>query len=662
MSKNNFYSKLDKSDAKKYFEHLFLPRAVEDRMLLALRQGIISKWFSSYGQEAVSVATTLAMHEDEWICTMHRNLGVFTSRNIPLEKLFSQFQGKPNGFTKGRDRSFHFGSKEHNIFGMISHLGAQLGVADGLAFARKLNHEKKCVLVFTGDGGASQGDFHEALNVASVWKLPVLFVVENNQWGLSTPSNEQFNFDSFTVKGDAYGMEAHSIDGNDFAATLSISKKLTSSIRSNPRPILLECKTFRVRGHEEASGTKYYPKGLIDSWKSKDPILNFRENLISKKILSKNEIESIEESLNNKVLGSLKIALKESDSEFKLENELKDVFSNKKYDLEKTQNKGELKKMRFIDAIHSGLECSLKEHDNLIFMGQDIADYGGVFKATDTFLEKFGKERIINTPLCESAIVGVGVGLSVMGKKTMIEMQFSDFVSEAMTQICNQAAKLNYRWGQNVDMVIRMPTGAGVNAGPFHSQSTESWFTRIPGLKVVYPSNAFDAKGLLIQAFEDPNPILFFEHKALYRSQESDVNEGYYTLPIGKAATINEGDQITIISYGLGIKWVQDWLNENKEVSCDLIDLRSLVPLDIDTLVASVKKTGRCVIVQEDTIRGSIGSDISQIIQSECFEYLDSPIKVISSIPTPIPFASNLEKGYLANNWMDQGIKEVIRF
>ena len=657
-----FYSRISKEKAISYYKSLYLPRAVEDRMLLALRQGIISKWFSSYGQEAVSVATTLAMHKDEWICTMHRNLGVFTTRNVPLLKLFSQLQGKLTGFTKGRDRSFHFGSKEHKIFGMISHLGAQLGVADGLALARKLAGEKKCVLVFTGDGGASEGDFHEALNVASVWSLPVLFVVENNQWGLSTPSNEQFNFDSFVVKGKSFGIEAHTVDGNDFVKTLDASCKLTESIRQNPRPILLECKTFRVRGHEEASGTKYYPDGLIDSWKEKDPIAKMREKLIKSDIVLEDDIDQIEQEIKANVLANLQAALKEPNPVFNLETELGDVYHTNYPKPTQTNKIAEQKKIRFIDAIHSGLEQALIRHDNLIFMGQDIAEYGGVFKATDSFLDRFGKDRIRNTPLCESAIVGAGVGLSVMGYKTMIEMQFSDFVSEAMTQICNQVAKLNYRWGQNVDMVLRMPTGAGVNAGPFHSQSTESWFTRIPGLKVIYPSNAYDAKGMLLQAFEDPNPVLFFEHKALYRSQESEVPENYYTVPFGAAALLTEGIELTIVTYGLGVRWVQDWMSNNTHVSADIIDIRSLVPLDSESIAESVKKTGRCIIVQEDVFRGGIGNDISQIIQSKCFKYLDAPVAVVSSIETPIPFAASLEEGYLPINRLEKAINDLLNF
>ena len=606
-------------NASNAYKSLFLPRAVEERMLIALRQGRISKWFSSYGQEAVSVGTALAMQEDEWICTMHRNLGVFTSRNVPLKKLFAQFQGKTTGFTKGRDRSFHFGSREHKIFGMISHLGPQLGVADGLALARKLRGEQKCVLVYTGDGGASEGDFHEALNVAAVWQLPVLIVVENNQWGLSTPSREQFVFDSFTVKGPAYGMEAHSVDGNDFEAVHALTAQLTQSIRENPRPILLECVTFRMRGHEEASGTKYYPEGLIDSWKAKDPIDQFRARILAEGWMTEAEVASLEEGCHKEVLEALNAALDEPNPVFDVAQERADVFAPAPPATLPAASDGPVQTLRVIDAIREALWQSMERHPSLVLMGQDIADYGGVFKATDGFVEGFGKDRVRNTPLCESAIVGAAVGLAVEGQKSMVEMQFSDFVTEAMTQICNQAAKLHYRWGQSVDMVIRMPTGAGVAAGPFHSQSTEAWFTRVPGLKVVYPSNAYDAKGLLLQAFEDPNPVMFFEHKALYRSQESEVPTEPYAIPFGQAVVAHEGSDLTIVTYGLGVHWAMAWQRESTTIHADVIDMRTLVPWDFETVKKSVEKTGRCLVLQEDTFRGSFGSDMSHVIQRECF-------------------------------------------
>jgi 2-oxoisovalerate dehydrogenase E1 component len=644
------------------YRSLYMPRAIEERMLIALRQGRISKWFSSYGQEAVSVGTALAMQDDEWICTMHRNLGVFTARNLPLVKLFAQFQGRATGFTKGRDRSFHFGTPEHKIFGMISHLGAQLGVADGLALARNLRNEGKCVLVYTGDGGASEGDFHEAINVAAVWNLPVLIVVENNQWGLSTPSREQFVFDSFAVKGPAYGIEAHSIDGNDLGLVLETTKELTSSIRQNPRPILLECVTFRMRGHEEASGTKYYPEGLIESWQSKDPVMRYRSEVLASGSATESELKDLEEELAAYVLESLNVALDEPKPEYDEHTELSDVYAPVTAEPTHKVPPTSGRKMRLIDAIKEGLEQAMERHENLVLMGQDIAEYGGVFKATDGFVDRFGLQRVRNTPLCESAIVGAGVGLSVEGFKAMVEMQFSDFVTEAMTQICNQAAKLHYRWGQRADLVIRMPTGAGVVAGPFHSQSTEAWFARVPGLKVVYPSNPGQAKGLLLRAFEDPNPVLFFEHKNLYRSLEGDVSEEYYSIPLDKACIVQSGTDLTVIAYGWAVHWVQSWMLEHPEVSVELVDVVSLRPIDWETLEQSVCKTGRCLVVQEDTFLGSVGSSIAAELQQRCFTSLDAPISVVSSADLPIPFAAELEKGFLPQDRLKSAMDQIIKY
>ena len=644
------------------YRSLYLPRAVEERMLIALRQGRISKWFSSYGQEAVSVGTALAMHEDEWICTMHRNLGVFTARNLPLVKLFAQFQGRATGFTKGRDRSFHFGTPEHKIFGMISHLGAQLGVADGLALARSLRGEGKCVLVYTGDGGASEGDFHEALNVAAVWNLPVLVVVENNQWGLSTPSREQFVFDSFAVKGPAYGIEAHSIDGNDLGLVLETTRKLTDSIRQNPRPILLECVTFRMRGHEEASGTKYYPEGLIESWQAKDPVLRYRNALLADGVAKEEEIKALEDELAVQVLESLNTALDEPKPFYDEQAELADVYAPVFEAASHQSPPSSDRKLRLIDAIKEAMDQAMARHENLVLMGQDIAEYGGVFKATEGFLERYGADRVRNTPLCESAIVGAGVGLSVEGFKAMVEMQFSDFVTEAMTQICNQAAKLHYRWGQRADLVVRMPTGAGVVAGPFHSQSTEAWFARVPGLKVVYPSDPAQAKGLLLRAFEDPNPVLFFEHKNLYRSLEGEVAPEYYSLPLDKAVVVAPGDDVTVLAYGWAVHWVRVWMQDHPEVSVELIDLVSLRPIDWETLEHSVRKTGRCAVVQEDTFLGSIGSSIAAELQQRCFTALDAPIAVVSSADLPIPFAAELEHGFLPHDRLKKSLDELLKF
>jgi 2-oxoisovalerate dehydrogenase E1 component len=634
---------------------------IEEKMLVALRQGRISKWFSSYGQEAVSVGTALAMQPDETILTMHRNLGVFTAREVPLFRLFSQFQGKLTGFTKGRDRSFHFGSKEHHIVGMISHLGPQLGVADGIALSHKLKKEKKATLVYTGDGGASEGDFHEALNVASVWGLPVLFVVENNQWGLSTPSREQFNFDSFLVKGPAYGMEAHSIDGNNILDVYRKAKELTESMRENPRPVLLECKTFRVRGHEEASGTKYYPEGLIDAWSERDPVDAFGAFLEKKKWLSADERESWKQEEKEAIQQALEDALLEPEPLWDEGAERADLFAPSPA-AQAPEPNSTSKEMRLIDAISDGLRESMRRHPELVLMGQDIGAYGGVFKVTDGFVDEFGAERVRNTPLCEAAILGAGLGLSVRGMKAMVEMQFSDFVTEGFTQIVNNLAKIHWRWGQQADVVVRMPTGAGVAAGPFHSQSTEAWFAHTPGLKVVYPAFPADAKGLLCAAFDDPNPVLFFEHKALYRSLSQSVPEGYYSLPLGEAAVLREGLQATVITYGMGVHWALEVANKRPEWDLEIIDLRTIQPLDWKTLEKSAQKTGRVLVLQEDVLFGGVASDIAAYINEQCFAHLDAPVVRVASADTPIPFAASLEKGFLASSKFENSLEKLITF
>ena len=642
------------------YSRLLKPRLIEEKMLILLRQGKVSKWFSGIGQEAIAVGITAALDSDEYILPMHRNLGVFTGRDIPLHRLFSQWQGKKNGFTKGRDRSFHFGTQEYKIIGMISHLGPQLGVADGIALANKLKRNGKVTAVFTGEGATSEGDFHEALNIASVWDLPVLFVIENNGYGLSTPTNEQYRCENLADKGVGYGMESHILDGNNILEVYAKISELKASLAQNPRPVLLEFITFRMRGHEEASGTKYVPQELMDAWAVKDPVANYRNYLVATGVLTEEVDAEITTKIKAEIDENWAITQSQPDIEADLSEELNDVYQE--YDFEEVKSNNEVENIRVVDAISQALKQSMERHDNLVIMGQDIAEYGGAFKITEGFVEQFGKERVRNTPICESAVVSAAMGLSINGHKAIVEMQFADFVSTGFNPIVNLLAKQHYRWNEKADVVVRMPCGGGTQAGPFHSQTNEAWFTKTPGLKVVYPAFPYDVKGLLNTAINDPNPVMFFEHKQLYRSVYQDVPKDYYTIPFGKASLIKEGESVTIVSYGAGVHWALEVLNSNPDINSDLIDLRTLQPLDLETIYNSVKKTGKCIILQEDTLFGGIASDISALVMENCFEYLDAPVRRVGSIESPIPFVKSLEDQYLPKVRFEKELKQLLEY
>ncbi len=669
---------------------LLWPRMIEEKMLLLLRQGKISKWFSGIGQEAISVGATLALQEDEWIMPLHRNLGVFTTRNMPLSKLFKQWQGLKDGYSKGRERSFHFGTKEHHICGMISHLGPQLAIAGGVALAHKLRKENKVSLAFSGDGGTSEGDFHEALNVAAVWDLPVIFIIENNGYGLSTPVNEQYRCANLVDKAKGYGIEGIQIDGNNLLTVYNTIRGVREYCIENQKPYLIECMTFRMRGHEEASGTKYVPKELFEEWEKKDPVKNYERFLIEEKIITEEQVVSIRAELKQKIEEELKLGFEGIPVTPDEEEELEDVYKrpsppapkgggsiaqprlldnsaiNSEFQLSGLSDAESPLRgvggIRFVDAIKEGLFQSMQQHPNLILMGQDIAEYGGAFKITEGFGKEFGKERVRNTPLCESAIVGAALGLSLEGFKSMMEMQFADFATVGFNQIVNNLAKIHYRWGQNADVVIRMPTGGGVGAGPFHSQSNEAWFTKVPGLKVVYPSTPIDAKGLLIAAINDPNPVMYFEHKALYRSVSGQVPEEYYEIEIGKARHVREGDEISIITYGAAVHWAEDYAAEHPEISIDILDLRTLAPLDYNSIRESVERSGKVLILHEDTLIGGIGGEIAAWIAEHCFGLLDAPVMRCASMDTPIPFAIELENNFMAKSRLDEVVQKLLSY
>lgn len=629
-------------------------------MLILLRQNKISKWFSGIGQEAIAVGVTQALEPDEYILPMHRNLGVFTGRKLPFERLFAQWQGTMTGYTKGRDRSFHFGTNQHHIVGMISHLGPQNGVADGIALGTLLKKEKKVTVVFNGDGGTSEGDFHEALNVAAVWDLPVIFVIENNGYGLSTPSSEQFRCKQFIDKAIGYGIEGVQVDGNNVLDVYHAVNVIAEKMRKKPKPVLLECMTFRMRGHEEASGTKYVPKKLMDEWAKKDPVLNFEKYLINEKVIDSKWVDALRKQIKKEIDAGLEVAFRDTPPEPDTDQEVRDLFAP--YSQQVIEPTGVKTEKRFIDAIRDGLRQSMERHDNLVLMGQDIADYGGVFKITDGFVALFGKHRVRNTPLCESAILGAGLGLSIKGIKSMVEMQFADFVTEGFNQIINNLAKTHWRWGQSADVVVRMPTGAGTAAGPFHSQSNEAWFFHTPGLKIVYPSNPYDAKGLLCAAIEDPNPFLYFEHKLLYRSLRDHIPDEYYQVEVGKAKLVTKGNALTIITYGMGVHWAVETIASMPEIDADILDLRTLLPWDKEAVTTSVKKTNRVLILHEDTLTGGIGGEISAWIGENLFEFLEAPVMRVAGLDTPIPFSAVLENNFLPKGRLQGKIESLVSY
>lgn len=649
-------------DALEIYKALLLPRRIEERMLKLLRQNKISKWFSGIGQEAVAVGVTLASEQQDYILPMHRNLGVFTTRKVPFYELFCQLFGKSDGFTKGRERSFHFGSTAHNIVGMISHLAAMMPVADGLALAKQLKGEQAVAFSFCGDGATSEGDFHEALNLAAVWKLPVVFVIENNGYGLSTPTNQQYACEHLADRAKGYGIHGYYIDGNNVLDVMDAMSEARKRALTG-EPVLIEAKTFRMRGHEEASGTAYVPEDMLADWSKKDPIMRFEKFLESHHGINQHDFKNLRDEIDASFEPDLKRALNAPEPTFDRNRELGAIFSTNVV-LPNSKKSSKHTELRFVDVIRKALWQAFEEEERFLIMGQDIAEYGGVFKVTEGFLERFGKERVRNTPIIESGVLGAALGLALEGFKPVVEMQFADFVSVGMNQIIQNIAKSHYRWSPPLNITIRMPHGARVGAGPFHSQSPEGWFMPHAGLKIVVPGTVEDAQNLLYSALYDPNPVLFFEHKKLYRSLKATVPEYATFEPLGTAKIQRPGTHATIITYGLGVQWALKAAEDfgKQGVHLEVLDLRCLSPLDTNSIYSSVRKTGKVLLLQEPSLTLGPMSEVAALITEHCFEALDAPVFRHAPPDMPIPFNKHLEHGYLNIDELPTKIEKLLAY
>ncbi len=632
------------TELRELLHALLVPRVIEEHMLRLIRHNRISKWFSGYGQEAIAVGCTWALRKTDVVLPLHRNLGVWTTRQVPLRPLFCQMMGKAGGYTQGRDRTFHFGLPEKRLVGMISHLGAMLPVACGIAQAAQLKGNEDIAVVFCGDGATREGDFHEACSLAGIWDLPVLFIVENNGYGLSTPTEEAVPIANLADAAPGYGFPGISVDGNDVLSVVMAVQSAAAHARQGSGPTLLEMKTFRRRGHEEASGVKYVPQALMEEWAAKDPVELYAAQMIENEVVTAREIEAMRGEISREVEAASEYALAQPLMESTASREKKSVFAIGSAPLR--QPDGEPSERRFVDAICEAMRQAMEEDERVLLMGQDVAGYGGVFKASAGLLEQFGALRVRNTPIMESGVLGAALGLTLEGFRPIIEMQYADFISCGFNQIVNNLATTHYRWNAPVNVTIRAPFGGHIGAGPFHSQSREAWFCHVPGLKVVVPSTPYDAKGLLLASVADPNPVLYFEHKYLYRSQRGEVPNAAFDVPLGKAARLCSGRDATIVTYGLGVQWALEaaQLQPQNGFSVEVIDLRTLIPWDQDTVLQSLKKTGRLLILHEATMTGGFGAEIAARIAEKGFEYLDAPPVRVASLDTPVPFSINLEK------------------
>ena len=671
------------------YAYMKLTREFDARFESLLLTGRVAKWYSEVGNEATTVPAGLALGRGDVLCTLHRDLGAIVAyyldpaRTFPalfagpdpahrapdprpdpetlLRTLACQLLGKHEGFSNGVERSFHYGflAEEMGIrhVGMISHLGSMIPVAAGCAFALKQRGTDGVAINFIGDGGTSTGDFHEGLNMAAVWDLPLVLIVENNRYAFSTPVSQQFRAERLSDRGVGYGIAAETVDGNDPDAMATTVARAVARARAGRGPTLIEALLGRLRGHSEGDDSlKVVPASELARYRAEDPVPAYAHRLEASGAVERSDLARVEERVGELVEAAIAAGLEAETPRptTALRSALapaEDAAVTPQVDVEppplpfeRRRPQLQVEPSTYVAAIHRALTEEMERDPAVVLMGQDIGVFEGAFRATRGLHERW-PERVLDTPIAESGAIGVAIGAALFGYRPIVEMQFADFVSCGFNQLVNVAAKLYYRWQVACPIVVRLPSGGGVGAGPFHSQNPEAWFAHVAGLKVVCPSTAVDARGLLKAAIRDPNPVIFLEHKYLYRRIKEPLPEGDGTTSIGVARTARRGSDLSLIAYGASTPICLEAAAElaAEGASVEVVDLRTLVPLDERAVLESARKTGRVLVVHEAQGTGGFGGEVAARVADRAFSFLDAPVRRLAYPDRPVPYAKVLE-------------------
>ncbi len=651
ITRSGYSSKLSKEQLWDIYKSMKTQRQLEERLLKLYKGGQLSgAVYPGIGQEASMAGIAAGMDEKDIFGGTHRDLGVQIKKGVTLKEIALNFFGKHDGPSKGRDGNSHFGVVDKGTLMVVSPLPDSAPVAVGWALASKLDNSGIVAVANCGEGATATGTWHESINMAGVSNLPIVFTVQNNQFAYSSPNETEFGTPNVADRASGYGIPSKIIDGNDIYEVINTIHDACEHARNGNGPTLVELVTFRHYGHAGHDPAEYVTEEVRDFWMKRDPISRFETALIEEGLFSEDDFAKLTEELEIEIRETLEWAKAQDDP--KPENEILDIFATRNSEVKNTKS-SESKTMNLIEAITNGLDELLENDKDVFMMGEDIGEFEGAFKATKGLHAKYGSDRILDTAISEGAFTGAAVGAALAGKKPIVELQFYDFVYPALDQITTEAAKYYWKAGKSVSMVVRGPTGAGTRSGPFHSISPESLLAHHPGIKIVAPSNPYDAKGLLVAATYDPNPVMYLEHKKLYRKPDlkMEVPLGLYEVEIGKGAVVKEGSDFTIVTWSGMVSVAQEaaLALEADNISVEIIDLRTIVPLDEEIILKSVEKTSNLCILQEDVPFSSVASEISSLVAEKGFWNLDNPILNITPHNTHIPFAPVLEDAFIPN-------------